>query len=91
MQLYISKLCARQVCFYYILQNIISGQRYSPTRVSTKQSILVRNSFVFLHEMTFLHENLHHFRINTKTVLHEIVHSFEINIFFHEISHEYEI
>ena len=45
-------------------------------RVSTKQLILLRNSFVVLHEIS------HHFRINTKPVLHEIMHSYEIINFF---------
>jgi len=46
----------------------------------------------FLHEMTFLHEISHHFRINTKPSLHEIAHSFKITIYFlHEIADEYII
>ena len=52
------------------------------TRVSTKQSILLCNSFMVLHEMTFLLEIPHHLCINTKPVLQEIAHSFEINNFF---------
>ena len=52
------------------------------TRVSTKQSILLRNSCMILQEMTFLHEFPHNFRINTKPVLHEIAHSFVINKLF---------
>ena len=46
-----------------------------------RNSQFSRNSCVVLHEITFLREIPHHFRINTKPVLHEIAHSFEINKF----------
>ena len=66
------------------LQSALASLINNYYRVSTNQSILLRNSCVVLHEIP------HHFRINTKPVLHEIAHSFEI-IFLHEISHEYKI